>query len=97
MKRPFLLPLAALAAALTSGQSMASAPKAPALEPATPAAPEVHTAEHEVIAAKSGSGNIFNFVLERGAGGVMMAYHSSHASHASHVSHASHSSHASGY
>ena len=96
-KRPFLLPLAALAAALTSGQSSASAPVLPAIDDQGGDQNRlvVPQADSEVVTAASGD-NLFSFVLKRGEGGQMMAYHSSHSSHASHASHASHSSHYSG-
>jgi hypothetical protein len=90
-KRPFLLPLATLAAAIVTEQASAIATHE-VVEPSTDATNTLHSnAQGENLLVRSGNDQ-FAFVLKRGDQGQMMAYHSSHSSHASHVSHASHTS-----
>ena len=91
-KRPFLAPLAALAAALTSGQSTASVlseTATPTVDQTDATRLQLKQGSSETVNAVHGE-NVFSFVLSRGEGGQMMAYHSSHSSHASHSSHRSH-------
>lgn len=90
-KRPFLLPLTALAAALTSGHSSAVVDATPIIKDTQNDVNSlsVQQEKSEYLTTIS-DGNIFAFVLKRGEDGQMMAYHSSHSSHASHASHRSH-------
>ena len=89
-KRKFLVPVAALAAAFSADQAVASVPE------------ELATAHTDVQATLNlnldgrvsvkKNDDTFNFILKRGEEGSLMAYHESHASHASHASHSSHTS-----
>ncbi|MCY1291969.1 hypothetical protein D9M68_579140 [compost metagenome] len=98
-KRAFLMPLATLAAVFSTNQASATveAPSAPLVEGHAGQHVQQLTnqADQETVQVKAG-GDQFQFLLQRGEGGQLMAYHSSHSSHASHASHASHSSHYSG-
>lgn len=94
-KRGFLIPLAALASVFTAADASADIPSY-----ADPLIDEKNTlqvgAEDTRITVQGGE-DLFDFLLERGEQGQLMAYHSSHSSHSSHGSHGSHASHSSHY
>lgn len=88
-KRNFLLPFAAIAAALGNGEVVA---KHATNDLATTNSVDVTSAKNQVTdqVVVSANGNQFDFILKRNTGGELMAYHSSHRSHMSHSSHRSH-------
>lgn len=86
--RKFLMPLAALAAAFTSGQASAHIQDGIAA-PQVDSAKTSNTMMDEKLMVRGGQDE-FSFVLKRSGSGPVMAYHESHASHASHSSHRSH-------
>lgn len=92
--KKFLNTFAAIAASFAAQSASASvaqqAPESTASKD-TEQVGALKALQSEKIAARSQSGDIFNFVLKRSAEtGQMMAWHESHASHASHASHSSH-------
>lgn len=89
--RKFLVPLAALASILISGNASASQP-----DQAIPS--EINQTVSNSISEfpTSGVHDPFKFILVRNSGSLMVSDHYSHESHASHASHASHRSHYSG-
>ncbi len=99
-KRAFLMPLATLASVFLTNQASATVetPSAPLV--GGDAGQHVHQlgshADQETVQVEA-HGDQFQFLLQRGESGQLMAYHSSHRSHSSHASHASHRSHYSSY
>ncbi|WP_110968809.1 His-Xaa-Ser repeat protein HxsA2 [Pseudomonas huaxiensis] len=95
-KREFLLPLAALTAAVTASPATASiaaphtdiAEESLAIETEAATLPIIHVGE-QMVTGRQGD-NLFSFILKRGENGQMFAAHHSHSSHASHSSHSSH-------
>ncbi|MGB5097314.1 MAG: His-Xaa-Ser repeat protein HxsA2 [Porticoccaceae bacterium] len=89
-KRKFLLPFAAVAAAFSAEQALASV--APS-EPLNETTREIFAGQVQDTANLAPQGeDLMRFVLKRNSEGVLMAEHESHASHASHTSHRSHTS-----
>jgi hypothetical protein len=96
MRKKFLIPVAAAAAAL-AGNSQASVPSkpAPALNATESSGLEQSvSASHENQAtgriSLTSLGNQYFFATTKAPDGQVLAWHESHASHASHGSHRSH-------
>lgn len=87
-KRNFLIPVATLAAAVTSGQASADIPSS--AESQTQNFNEIpsqtNVQNEGKMTVKAGQ-DAFSFVLKRNEKNELLAWHSSHASHASHASH----------
>ncbi len=83
--RKFLVPLAALASILVSGNATASQPNQ-----AIPS--EINQTVSNPVSefAASGVHDPFKFILVRNSGSLIVSDHYSHSSHASHASHSSH-------
>ncbi len=79
--RKFLLPIAALAAALSANQAEANTQFIVNVDNATKSNPD------NIAISNT---NQFNFILKTGDSQTVMAYHRSHRSHYSHRSHRSH-------
>ena len=79
--RKFLLPLAALAAALSANQAVANTQFIVNVDNATKSNPDNIAINNT---------NQFNFILKTADSQAVMAYHRSHRSHYSHRSHRSH-------
>lgn len=88
-KRDFLLPFAAIAAALGNGEVLANRA---VIEPATSNAGDTTPSRVQITdkVVVNTNGSQFDFILKKNAAGDLMAYHSSHRSHMSHSSHRSH-------
>lgn len=87
-KRGFLVPVAALAAALTTEQAVANVGPEASTPPT--GSVELTGAKQAERVVTSNGHDQFSFIIKRTDSGEVMAWHESHASHTSHGSHRSH-------